>query len=51
MYFMKENTPVSSITKEICLQNKVETIGVDYWWPNYYPSFKRTSPQKIISLT
>lgn len=42
MHFMKENTPVSSIMKEICMQNKVETIGVDNWWPNYYLSFKRT---------
>lgn len=27
MYFMKENTPVSSIIKEICKQKQVETIG------------------------
>lgn len=28
MYFMKESTPVSSITEEICMQNKVRSIGV-----------------------
>lgn len=48
MYFMEESTPVSSVTKEICMQNKVETIGVDYWWPNYCLCFKRTTPQNNI---
>lgn len=51
MYFIKESTPVSSITEEICMQNKVRSIGVDYWWPNYYLCFKRTTPQnKIFNL-
>lgn len=35
MCFINENTPVSSIIKEICMQNKVETIDMDHWWPNF----------------
>lgn len=28
VFYEKESTPVSSITEEICMQNKVRSIGV-----------------------